>query len=143
MKKPTVLRTKAFKAETNFPAEEVREFSEAKILHEIIKAWGAHPKLRIARINVGMGWFAGGKPARTTDSGAYPVRFNPPGTADLVGVIAPHGTLLMIEVKTLTGKQRKAQVTMQKIVQSFGGIYILARSVADVDAALVPIVGAR
>jgi len=110
--------------------------SEALTLKQIMIAWGSHPRLRIARCNVGVGWFCKGQPARKSDIGAYPVRFNPPGTADLVGVIAPTGRLLMIEVKTKSGKQRKEQATMQRVVTKFGGVYILARSVSDVDSAL-------
>lgn len=110
--------------------------SEAKTQHEILRAWGAHPRLRIARVNTGVGWFNDSGPCRRTDPGARPVRFNPPGTADIVGVIAPAGRLLMIEVKAPNGRQREAQVTMQRVVTRFGGLYVVARSVADVDAAL-------
>lgn len=63
------------------------------------------------------------------------VRFNPPGTPDIVGLIAPEGRFVGIEVKTETGKQRPEQVTMQRVIEAFGGLYVLARSVADVDHA--------
>ena len=75
--------------------------SELRIQHEILVAYGANPRLRLTRVNTGVGWFAYGKPARTTDPGAYPVRFNPKGTADLVGLIAPSGRMLMIECKKI------------------------------------------
>jgi hypothetical protein len=42
----------------------------------------------------------------------------------------------MIECKTATGKQRKAQEVMQRVVTAFGGLYVLARSLTDVDQAL-------
>lgn len=110
--------------------------TEAQVQAEILRAWGAHPQLRIARVNTGVGWFNVSGPCRKGDPGARPVRFNPPGTADVVGLIAPTGRLLMIEVKSATGKQRDAQVVMERVVRAFGGLYVLARSLADVDAAL-------
>lgn len=106
--------------------------SEAFVVHDILKAWGAHPRLRIARVNTGAAVLRGRL-----------VRFGVPGTADICGVIAPSGRLLMIECKTATGKQREAQVTMQRVVTAMGGVYVVARSVADVDAVLIPLVGPR
>lgn len=116
--------------------------SEAHLLADVLVRWGAHPRLRIARVNTGVGWFARGKPARKGDPGAYPVRFNPKGTADVVGLMAPTGRMVMIECKGPDGKQSAEQATMQRIVTTFGGIYVLARSMAEVDAALVPLIGA-
>lgn len=63
------------------------------------------------------------------------VRFNPPGTPDIVGLIAPEGRFVGIEVKTATGKQRPEQVTMQRVIEGWGGVYCLARSIDDVDRA--------
>lgn len=99
--------------------------SEALVQHEILRAWGAHPRVRIARVNTGAATIRGRL-----------VRFGVPGTGDICGIIAPTGRLLMIEVKSATGKQRAAQVVMQRVISAFGGIYVVARSLADVDAAL-------
>jgi hypothetical protein len=112
-----------------------RNLPEKAIQVAVLEAWGAHPQLRLVRVNTGVGWFARGEPARKTDPGAYPVRFNPQGTADVVGLIAPTGRLLMIECKSATGRQSPEQATMERIVTRFGGLYVLARSVADVDSA--------
>ncbi len=112
---------------------------EAFIQFEILKAWGANPRLRFARCNTGVGWFAKGKPARKTDPDAYPVRFNPEGTADIVGLMAPSGRMLMIEVKGPKGKQSDSQKKMQAVVTRFGGLYVVARSVSDVDQALAAV----
>lgn len=104
--------------------------AEKTIQWEILSAYGVHPRLRIARVNTGM---------------AYPphskrlVKFGVPGTADIVGLIAPTGRMLMVEVKTATGTQSEAQKVMQRIVTAFGGLYVVARSVEDVDAALAPL----
>lgn len=99
--------------------------SEQHLVADILAKWGAHPRVRIARINTGAAKMHGRF-----------VRFNPPGTADIVGIIAPSGRMLMIECKSPTGKQRDDQKTMQKVVDKFGGLYILARSVEDVDVVL-------
>lgn len=103
---------------------------------EILQAWGSHPRLRIARVNTGVGWFNDDGPCRKTDRGARPVRFNPRGTADIVGLIAPEGRLLMIECKSLKGKQNDDQRTMERVVKAFGGVYVVARCLGDVDASL-------
>jgi len=112
-----------------------REKSEAMIQFEILEAWGAHSRLRLDRVNTGVGFFNDDGPCRKTDHGARPVRFNPKGTGDIVGLIAPSGRLLMIEVKAAAGRQSKEQVVMQRVITTFGGLYIVARSVADVDVA--------
>jgi hypothetical protein len=100
---------------------------EAHLVHDILKAWGAHPRLRIARINIGK---------------AFPpnsdrlVTFGVPGTADICGLIAPSGRFLAIECKSAVGRQRPEQETFQRVVEAMGGLYVLARSVDDVDAVL-------
>ena len=102
--------------------------TEARVQHDILLAWGCHPMLRIARINVGAAKIRGTF-----------VRFGVPGTADIVGLMLPHGRMLQIECKTATGKQRKAQEVMQRVITRWGGLYIVARSVQDVDQALAAI----
>lgn len=114
------------------------ESSEAWVLFRILEAWGAHPRLRLWRANVGVGWFANGEPARKTDTGAYPVKFGIPGQADLSGVAAG-GIRLEIECKKATGRQSDEQRNFRAMIERFGGLYVLARSIADVDAALAKI----
>lgn len=113
----------------------MRERPEALIQHEILKSWGCHPRLRIARMNVGVGWFAAGRPARKSDAGAYPVRFGVKGCADICGILAPTGRMLMIEVKAEEGTQRPEQKAMQAMITKHGGAYFVVRSLADADAA--------
>jgi hypothetical protein len=110
---------------------------ESHLLYNILHTWGAHPRLRIWRVNTGMGWFADGKPARKTDRGAYPVKFGVPGQADISGLLLPNGRRLEIETKTIKGRQSKEQAAWQRITERFGGMYILARSVSDVDRVLL------
>ncbi len=96
----------------------------------------------MARINIGVGWFANGKPARRDDPGAYPVKFGVPGASDIIGIIWPQGRFLAIEVKSATGQLRKAQKAFRAMVEKFGGLFIEAYSLEDVDQVLIPIVGA-
>ena len=102
--------------------------TENWITFEILKTWGAHPRIRMARVNTGAAMIKGRM-----------VRFGIPGTADICGLIAPTGRFLAIEVKTATGKQRDAQVTFQRVVTAMGGLYVLARNLSDVDQALAAI----
>jgi hypothetical protein len=48
----------------------------------------------------------------------------------------PHGQFVQIEVKSATGRQTEAQRKWQRMVEKFGGLYVLARSVEDVAQAL-------
>jgi hypothetical protein len=106
--------------------------AEAHVLHSILLAWGAHPRVRLARMNTGAALIKGRL-----------VKFGVPGTPDICGMLAPDGRFVGIECKSSTGKQRRAQQAFQRVTERMGGVYVLARSVADVDAVLIPIVGPR
>ena len=54
------------------------------------------------------------------------------GSADILGIVAPNGTMLCVEVKTGAGVQSEAQKRFQEMITSRGGIYTLARSVDDI-----------
>jgi hypothetical protein len=110
--------------------------AERDLLHLILSSWGAHPQLRIWRANTGVGWFANGQPARKTDSGAYPVKFGTPGQGDVSGLVLPSGRRLEIETKFARGQQSDDQKSFQRMIERFGGLYVLARSLEDVDRAL-------
>lgn len=99
--------------------------AESNVVHDILRDWGAHPRLRIWRQNTGA----------ATLNGRL-VRFGTPGAADIQGVLRPAGRFLAIECKSATGKQREQQVKWQRMVEDHGGLYVIARSVADVDEAL-------
>jgi hypothetical protein len=98
---------------------------EALVQHEILKAWGAHPAVRLWRQNTGV-----------AKMGDRSVRFGLPGCADILGLIGPSGRFLAIEVKSPTGRQSEEQKRFERVIKQWGGVYVLARSVADVDAAL-------
>lgn len=110
--------------------------SERDLVYLILSTWGAHPSLRIWRANTGVGWFANGQPARKTDRGAYAVKFGTPGQGDISGLVLPSGRRLEIECKTERGRQSDDQKSFQRMIETFGGLYVLARSLEDVDRAL-------
>lgn len=98
---------------------------ESSLLYAVLSAWGAHPRLRLWRQNIGAATFNGRL-----------VRFGTPGAADIQGILRPAGRFIAIECKSATGAARENQEKWRAMVESHGGLYILARSLADVDAAL-------
>ena len=98
--------------------------TEKAIQNAILRAFGTRPDLRIWRANVGV--------ARI---GRRVVRFGVPGQADLTGVL-PNGRRIEIEVKSPDGRQSEDQANFQRMIERFGGLYVLARSVDDVQKAI-------
>lgn len=98
--------------------------TEKSIQNAILERIGSRPDVRLWRQNTGVGDFNGRK-----------VRFGIPGAADLTGILKD-GRRLEIEVKSPTGKQSKEQAAYQRMIERFGGVYVLARSVEDVERAL-------
>jgi len=103
--------------------------TEAQLVHVIQITFGARPGLRIWRNNTG-----------ATGTGNSFVRFGLEGSADFLGILAPTGRFLAIECKTLKGRQTEAQKAFQAMVERMGGLYVLARSVEDVEQALREVV---
>lgn len=95
--------------------------SEAETQSQILAAYQGHPLLRLWRNNVG-----------AAKIGNRFVRFGLPGSSDLMGVLAPSGRAVFIEVKSTDGLLRKAQVAFKQMVMGQGAIWILARSLDDV-----------
>jgi hypothetical protein len=63
------------------------------------------------------------------------VRFGCPGSPDILAVQAG-GRMVGVEVKAALGSQSAGQKAWQRRIERLGGLYILARSVDDVRAAL-------
>ncbi len=82
--------------------------------------------MRLWRANVGVARIGGPRSA-----GGRVVRFGLPGQADLTGIL-PSGVRLEIEVKRPGCPQTPEQKAFQKMIDRFGGVYVLARSVEDV-----------
>lgn len=99
--------------------------TEAALIRAVQVTFGARPNLRIWRNNTG----AFGTEDRF-------VRFGLEGSADFLGILGPSGRFLAIECKSPSGRQTDQQKAFQAMVERFGGVYILARSTDDVEAAL-------
>ena len=97
---------------------------EKAIQNDILRAFGTKRWMRLWRANV--------LAARMGDRF---VRAGVPGQADLTGIL-PDGRRLEIEVKSDRGRQTKDQRNFQRMIERFGGVYVLARSVEDVERAL-------
>ena len=98
--------------------------TEHQIQNAILREFGTRSDLRIWRANTGVARFQN----RT-------VRFGVPGQADLTSIL-PDGRRLEIEVKSATGRQSTDQKNYQQMIERLNGVYILARSVADVERIL-------
>lgn len=95
--------------------------TERQIQNEILRTFATRNDMRIWRANVGAAKYKGRL-----------VMFGVPGQADLTGIL-PGGIRLEIEVKSPEGRQTKEQKAYQSIIERFGGCYILARSIGDVE----------
>jgi hypothetical protein len=96
--------------------------TEAELQAEILLAVGSRPDCRIWRNNTGVG---------RSLSGDRVIRFGLVGSADLLGILRG-GRFLAVEVKTKRGRQNEAQRNFQRMIESMGGIYVLARDVQTV-----------
>lgn len=98
-----------------------RTYPETVIVKAILARLGRDPRVRIWRSNTGA----------FKDATGRLVRYGLPGSADITGIMRRGGRRLEIEVKTATGKQSPQQVLFQRMVEGWGGVYILARSVDE------------
>ena len=83
-------------------------------------ALGARPELRIHRQNTGKVPVRdrAGKVQRVFDTGL------PNGAADISGIVRG-GRRIEIETKAADGEQSDEQKSWQRMIESFGGIYVL------------------
>jgi hypothetical protein len=109
---------------------------EKDLQKEILRKYGALTWLRLWRNNtgvaVGMSIIAQYKRMGYIPDNIPVTRYGTPGAPDIMGIIKG-GQFLGIEVKSLTGQQSEEQKAWQRMIESLGGIYILARKVEDVD----------
>lgn len=98
--------------------------SEAFIQAEILLAIGRLPGALFWRNNTGA----------YKDRTGRLIRYGLVGSPDIIGCY--HGRFVGIEVKAAIGKQADEQKRFQTACERAGGIYILARSAAEVIQAL-------
>jgi hypothetical protein len=95
-------------------------------------------RLVLARLNELPGvraWRSNAGGARDGASGRV-LKFGTPGQADLTGLLGPSGRRLEVELKAERGRQTPEQKLWQAEIERYGGLYILARSLAE---AIVPV----
>ena len=108
--------------------------TETATLRAIHAAIGARPDVRLWRVQVGAAVPVSLCCARCRSKGV--VRYGLPGMADLLGIQAPAGRLVSLEVKSATGKPTEEQVAWAAMVKRFGGVAAIVRSVEDAERAL-------
>jgi hypothetical protein len=59
------------------------------------------------------------------------IRYGKKGSSDIIGLTCD-GRLLCIEVKTGKASQQENQISFQKVIEKFGGRYLIARCVDNV-----------
>ena len=115
---------------------------ESHLVADILNTFGKRPDLRLWRQNTGA----------ARDKTGRLIRFGVPGAADISGIWrreieehqgdgwdpawTPYGIRIEIECKSPTGTQTEAQRNWQRMIESMGGVYILARSLDDVREVL-------
>ncbi|MBI5545840.1 MAG: VRR-NUC domain-containing protein [Deltaproteobacteria bacterium] len=92
-------------------------------------------QLLLARLNTIPGVWAWRQNTGVARMGGRLVRFGIPGQADISGVIRG-GWRLEVEVKSDTGVQSPEQADFQRRLEEQGGLYILARELEPVLAAV-------
>ncbi len=107
----------------------VAEMKETEIVKAILLAVGNEPDFRLWRNNVG---------ALPDVTGRVVTYGLAPGSADLIGVLAPWGRLIALEVKTHRkgSKQTEDQVNWEKVIHEMNGVYVVVRSAEDARAVL-------
>lgn len=104
--------------------------SEKPVQNAILAAVGGLPFVRLWRQNTGAAQYV--DPA--TGQARW-VRYGLPGAPDLTGLVRC-GRRLEVEVKSATGRASPEQERYAAMARAFGALYVLARSVDDVTAAL-------
>jgi len=106
---------------------------ETRIMQEIRAALGLEGDLTLWRNNVGK---ATAYDDKQPDKPRY-IKFGLcPGSADLVGILAPTGRLFALEVKTPTGGFEDGQEEWLALIVRRGGFAAVVRSVDEARAAL-------
>jgi len=101
-----------------------------RLVHDVLVAWGSHPRLCLWRSNTGAGYPPGSSRL---------VTFGLPGTPDVIGILGPGGLWVGIECKTGSGRLSAEQKVFCDVLTSLGGLFVLAHSVEDVDRAFAEV----
>lgn len=102
------------------------QITESTIQNEIRWALGQRGDLVLWRNNVGV----------AVNGSSRVVYGLAPGSADLIGILAPSGRFVALEIKTPTGKTTKEQELFLQLVRTRGGFAAVVRSVDEANAAI-------
>ncbi len=95
------------------------------LVHYILLALGQRNGIRVWKNQTGV-----------AKQGDRVIAFGLKGSADISGILGPHGQRIELEVKTGNAIQNDSQKAFQKMILSMGGIYAVCRSVDDALRAL-------
>ena len=116
--------------------------TERQTQRAILNWLGAQPWCRLWRQNVGVFVAVSGSLPRPGQDLYVPaggwriVKTGVAGAADLTGILAPDGRRLEVEVKSKRGRQTAGQRTFQRMIEGTGGVYVVARSLEDLQQRL-------
>lgn len=104
--------------------------NESQLTSAIRRALGREPDLTLWRNNVGVA-------VHRAPSGTHTTRYGLiPGASDLLGILAPGGRWVALEIKTERGRVTPEQRMFLGLVRSRGGFAAVVRSVDEARAAL-------
>lgn len=96
--------------------------THSQLVNAILTAHGHRDDCRIWKNHTGLAYTKAGNA----------VRYGLPGSADILGLHCT-GKFIAIECKTGTGRLSEKQQKFKNMVTALNGMYVLARSVQDVD----------
>jgi hypothetical protein len=102
---------------------------ETTLAYDVLSYLGRYPGVTVWRNNTGA----------LRDVNGRVVKFGCPGSADIFAVVEPHGRFFGIETKSPSGVQSPIQRNWSKAIERRGGVYILARSIEDVQKWFPPV----
>lgn len=92
------------------------------LVKTILLELGSRPDMRLWEAPVGL--------ARSYD-GSRTYQYGLTGCADIIGIYRPHGRFIAIEAKVGDDVQRESQAHFQNMIESFGGVYVIAYSAEE------------
>jgi hypothetical protein len=115
---------------------------EQVLQQRLLLRFGSLPDLRIWRSNTGVAWQPITPAARKAfvdlrqrmAGGFRPVTYGVEGQTDIMGVLAPRGRAVGIEVKAEDGRTSPAQDRWRDMIVKHGGIYVLAKGATAEEA---------
>lgn len=115
---------------------------EADVQRDVLRLWGAHPRVRLWRANSGRALVP------TAEGGLRSIKVNVTGCPDAIGFTTVDVSRLValgighvavftgLEFKSAAGRTSEEQQAFANVLTSRGGIHAFASSVADVDAVM-------